>query len=209
MGKGGPGATHMRRLSAGCGQLHMNSGSGRGLGWGVMRLRGQPPSPVVHPVHPLPPTHPPNPPTLAVVDEQSKVEIKEALLTYDRTLLVADPRRMEPKKWVPAVGELGVWGEGGARLGGSWRQGVNVRAGGGWAVGRQQGTGHVGSPGRLRQRCGSSRGRVGSRGGRSWGGGGAASQGSGWRSRTQQELPGKWRQEQVGDGLGGRVNANA
>ncbi|GFH26056.1 uncharacterized protein HaLaN_24137, partial [Haematococcus lacustris] len=33
------------------------------------------------------------------VDEQSKQQIKEALLTYDRTLLVADPRRMEPKKF--------------------------------------------------------------------------------------------------------------
>ncbi len=35
---------------------------------------------------------------LAVVDEQSKQEIKDALLQYDRTLLVADPRRCEPKK---------------------------------------------------------------------------------------------------------------
>jgi small subunit ribosomal protein S16e len=34
----------------------------------------------------------------AVVDEQSKQEIKDALLQYDRTLLVADPRRCEPKK---------------------------------------------------------------------------------------------------------------
>lgn len=32
------------------------------------------------------------------VDEQSKVQIKETLLQYDRTLLVADPRRCEPKK---------------------------------------------------------------------------------------------------------------
>jgi hypothetical protein len=32
------------------------------------------------------------------VDEQSKVAIKETLLQYDRTLLVADPRRCEPKK---------------------------------------------------------------------------------------------------------------
>lgn len=37
-------------------------------------------------------------PSCAVVDEQSKVQIKEALLQYDRTLLVADPRRCEPKK---------------------------------------------------------------------------------------------------------------
>ena len=33
------------------------------------------------------------------VHEQSKKELKDALLTYDRTLLVADPRRMEPKKF--------------------------------------------------------------------------------------------------------------
>ena len=35
----------------------------------------------------------------AVVDEASKKEIKEILQTYDRTLLVADPRRCEPKKF--------------------------------------------------------------------------------------------------------------
>ena len=35
---------------------------------------------------------------LADVDEQSKTEIKNILLQYDRTLLVADPRRCEPKK---------------------------------------------------------------------------------------------------------------
>ncbi|EDQ88332.1 uncharacterized protein MONBRDRAFT_32874 [Monosiga brevicollis MX1] len=33
------------------------------------------------------------------VDEASKKEIKDILLRYDRTLLVADPRRMEPKKF--------------------------------------------------------------------------------------------------------------
>ncbi|OHS96790.1 40S ribosomal protein S16 [Tritrichomonas foetus] len=33
------------------------------------------------------------------VDEQAKDEIKRILLDYDRTLLVADPRRMEPKKF--------------------------------------------------------------------------------------------------------------
>lgn len=33
------------------------------------------------------------------VDEQSKNQIKDVLLTYDRTLLVADPRRSEPKKF--------------------------------------------------------------------------------------------------------------
>lgn len=33
------------------------------------------------------------------VDEASKREIKELLLQYDRTLLVADPRRCEPKKY--------------------------------------------------------------------------------------------------------------
>ena len=32
-------------------------------------------------------------------DEQSKMEIKEAFMTYDRSLLVADPRRCEPKKF--------------------------------------------------------------------------------------------------------------
>ena len=32
------------------------------------------------------------------VNEASKKEIKDLLLAYDRTLLVADPRRMEPKK---------------------------------------------------------------------------------------------------------------
>lgn len=33
------------------------------------------------------------------VDEASKQQVKEILLTYDRTLLVADPRRKEPKKF--------------------------------------------------------------------------------------------------------------
>ena len=33
------------------------------------------------------------------VDESAKSEIKTTLLGYDRTLLVADPRRMEPKKF--------------------------------------------------------------------------------------------------------------
>ena len=33
------------------------------------------------------------------VDENSKREIKELLLQYDRTLLVTDPRRCEPKKF--------------------------------------------------------------------------------------------------------------
>ena len=33
------------------------------------------------------------------VDEASKKEIKDVLVQYDRTLLVADPRRMEPKKF--------------------------------------------------------------------------------------------------------------
>ena len=35
----------------------------------------------------------------ADVDEQSKTEIKETLMSYDRSLLVADPRRCEPKKF--------------------------------------------------------------------------------------------------------------
>ncbi|KAK1557658.1 hypothetical protein Q3G72_028998 [Acer saccharum] len=33
------------------------------------------------------------------VDEQSKKEIKDILRGYDRTLLVADPRSCEPKKF--------------------------------------------------------------------------------------------------------------
>ncbi len=33
------------------------------------------------------------------VDETTKREIKDLLLQYDRTLLVADPRRMEPRKF--------------------------------------------------------------------------------------------------------------
>ena len=33
------------------------------------------------------------------VDEAAKSEIKNILMSYDRTLLVADPRRMEPKKF--------------------------------------------------------------------------------------------------------------
>jgi len=37
--------------------------------------------------------------TQKFVDEVTKREIKEILLSYDRTLLVADPRRCEPKKF--------------------------------------------------------------------------------------------------------------
>ena len=33
------------------------------------------------------------------VDEASKREIKDVLVAYDRTLLVADTRRCEPKKF--------------------------------------------------------------------------------------------------------------
>lgn len=33
------------------------------------------------------------------VDEQSKKEVKDILIRYDRTLLVADPMRCEPKKF--------------------------------------------------------------------------------------------------------------
>ncbi|ODV92771.1 hypothetical protein CANCADRAFT_1364 [Tortispora caseinolytica NRRL Y-17796] len=33
------------------------------------------------------------------VDEQSKLELKKALVDYDKSLLVADSRRMEPKKF--------------------------------------------------------------------------------------------------------------
>jgi hypothetical protein len=35
----------------------------------------------------------------ADVDETSKKEIKDLFLSYDRTLLAADPRRREPKKF--------------------------------------------------------------------------------------------------------------
>merc|ERR1712154_491656 len=37
------------------------------------------------------------------VDEAAKKEIKEKLVQFDRTLLVADPRRAEPKKLVDMV----------------------------------------------------------------------------------------------------------
>lgn len=33
------------------------------------------------------------------VNEQEKRDIKDALVTYDRSLLVSDPRRCEPKKF--------------------------------------------------------------------------------------------------------------
>ncbi|KAF5760351.1 putative ribosomal protein S9 [Helianthus annuus] len=33
------------------------------------------------------------------IDEEQKKEIKDVLVRYDRTLLVADPRRCEPKKF--------------------------------------------------------------------------------------------------------------
>jgi len=33
------------------------------------------------------------------VDEASKQEIRNTLISYDRSLLVADPRRCEPKKF--------------------------------------------------------------------------------------------------------------
>merc|ERR1719453_1390446 len=33
------------------------------------------------------------------VDEASKKEVKDLLIAYDRTLIVADPRRCEPKKF--------------------------------------------------------------------------------------------------------------
>lgn len=36
--------------------------------------------------------------TQKYVDEATKKELKDTLLQFDRTLLVADPRRMEPKK---------------------------------------------------------------------------------------------------------------
>lgn len=33
------------------------------------------------------------------VDEATKQELRDTLVTYDRSLLVADPRRCEPKKF--------------------------------------------------------------------------------------------------------------
>ena len=39
---------------------------------------------------------------MADVDEAAKKEVKDILLSYDRTLLVADPRRCEPKKCASA-----------------------------------------------------------------------------------------------------------
>lgn len=36
---------------------------------------------------------------ISVVDEASKKELKDILIQYDRTLLVGDPRRCEPKKF--------------------------------------------------------------------------------------------------------------
>ena len=39
------------------------------------------------------------PPRFADVDEASKKEVKDILLAYDRTLLVADPRHREAKKF--------------------------------------------------------------------------------------------------------------
>ena len=33
------------------------------------------------------------------IDESTKNAVKDTLLAYDRTLLVADPRRCEPKKY--------------------------------------------------------------------------------------------------------------
>lgn len=36
---------------------------------------------------------------VADVDEASKKELKDILINYDRSLLVADPRRCEPKKF--------------------------------------------------------------------------------------------------------------
>ena len=57
------------------------------------------PPPLPSPPRPLPPHPHPLSSSSADVDEASKKEIKEILQTYDRTLLVADPRRCEPKKF--------------------------------------------------------------------------------------------------------------
>lgn len=37
--------------------------------------------------------------SISDVDEASKKELKDILIQYDRTLLVGDPRRCEPKKF--------------------------------------------------------------------------------------------------------------
>jgi len=47
---------------------------------------------------PFPLRPPPSPPSTDI-GEQEKSDIKEILLAYDRSLLVADPRRCEPKKF--------------------------------------------------------------------------------------------------------------
>lgn len=63
----------------------------------------------------------------ADVDEQSKNEIKDILLSYDRTLLVADPRRAEPKKYVLSSALFVCLAPGSMRLN---QQGVeNIRTG--------------------------------------------------------------------------------
>ncbi len=67
-------------------------------------------TPCIHMPHALHASWPPplpSPSAAADVDEQSKNEIKDILLTYDRTLLVADPRRCEPKK---VRAGWGMWG---------------------------------------------------------------------------------------------------
>ena len=63
-----------------------------------------PPPPLLYKCSPVPlilyPTpRPPYPPLQTDQDESSKNEIKDVLIQYDRTLLVADPRRCEPKKF--------------------------------------------------------------------------------------------------------------
>ena len=42
---------------------------------------------------------PSHPPPFAEIDEGTKKDVKDKLLAYDRTLLVADPRHREPKKF--------------------------------------------------------------------------------------------------------------
>ena len=50
-------------------------------------------------IYTVPSTPPITLSTCTDVDEASKKEIKDVLTAYDRTLLVADPRRTEPKKF--------------------------------------------------------------------------------------------------------------
>jgi hypothetical protein len=64
--------------------------------WHEMARRSRPPP---NPPLPLSPPISRAPRAHADIGEQEKSDIKEVLLAYDRSLLVADPRRCEPKKF--------------------------------------------------------------------------------------------------------------